>query len=196
MNEQLIANCLHLEHRTDREQSILQQALQQGMYLRFWEGIVNRHNRKEGICRGHKQIIRDAKENGYKYCVVIEDDALFFGAGAWDYFLESMPDDFDIYFSMIYVGEITNNRITSLFSGMTCYIVAERFYDFFLNGIPDDCHLDRELGKHSAQFKFMVCDKFICEQMDNNKSDNTLTTTVSYRPFLKGRKIFGDVEID
>lgn len=195
MIEELIVNCLHLSHREDREVLAIQQAKEQGYYLKFWEGIENPHNRKMGICQGHKAIIRDAKENGYKFTVVIEDDAKFFAMGAWDYFLKTMPDSFDLYMSMIYVGEIKNNRVCSVFSGMTLYIISERFYDFFLNGIQDDCHIDREISKYWEQFEFIVCDKFVVEQIAG-KSDNTKTIASSYRPFLKGRKIFGDVKID
>ncbi len=197
MTEQLIVNCLHLFHRTDREQSILQQAREQGFYLKFHEGIENRHNRKMGICQSHKAIIREAKENGYPYCCVMEDDAIWLGKGSWEYFLENMPDDFDIYFSMIYCGEIHNNRIMSQFSAMTCYVVAERFYDFFLDGIVDDCHIDRELGKHADRFKFMLCPEIPCEQM-GGLSNNTLTKVNDYRPQLKrlGRKMYGDIKLD
>lgn len=196
MTEQLIANCLHLTRREDRERSILQQAKEQGFYLKFWEGTENRHNRKMGVCQGHKRIISDAKENGYPYVCVMEDDAVWLGNGSWDYFLENMPDDFDIYFSMIYCGEIHGNRIISQFSGMTCYIVAERFYDFFLS-ITDDCHIDRELGKSANSFKFILCPEIPCEQF-GGMSDNTLTKVNNYRPQLKrlGRKMYGGIELD
>lgn len=194
MTEQLIVNCLHLSRREDREALALQQAKEQGYYLRFWEGIENRHNRKMGICQGHKMIIRDAKENDYPFCCIAEDDISWFGKNAWEYFLNSMPEEADIYFSFVYVGDLKDNRITSLFSGMSCYIVYKRFYDFFLS-IPDDVHIDRHLGLTSNIHKYICCDQVPCEQI-GGKSDNTLTVTPTYRPLLKGRKIFGDVNID
>ncbi len=156
--------------------------------MRFWEGEIIRTDRKQGICKSFKKIISNAKECGEKMVTIMEDDCRFFAAGAWDYYLEKMPDDFDMYHGQIYVGELRNNRIISVFSAMTLFTVHEKFYDFFLN-IPDSCHVDRHLGLFSNQFKFMVCDKFVCEQ-DGSKSENNLMQC-DYRPYLKGRIIYG-----
>lgn len=189
MREELIGNCIHLWHRIDREESIKQQAQFQGFYLRLWEGIEVRTNRKEGICKSHKKIVADAKENDYPFCLIMEDDTIWNCEGAWDYFLDNMPDEADIYFSMIYVGTIDDkNRITSVFSGMTCYIVYRQFYDFFLS-IPDDCHIDRHLGLTANIHKYIVCPKFPCYQ-NGSKSDNN-QMTCDYSPYLVGRKIYG-----
>lgn len=190
MREELIVNCLHLPHRLDREESARQQAKEQGFYLRFWDGFENRTNRKEGICRGHKMIVRDAKENGYPYVCVMEDDAIWFAPKAWEYFLDTMPvRDWDIFFAMVYVAEINKeNRIISVFSGMTCYIVAQKFYDFFLS-LPDDCHIDRELGLTANIHRYLVADKFCCYQ-NGSKSDNN-QSCCDYSSYLIGRKIYG-----
>lgn len=189
MREQLIGNVIHLSHRNDRELSIKKEGQEQGIYLKFWEGIENRTDRKMGICQSHKKIVADAKENGYSYCAIIEDDAKFFASNSWEYFLDMMPQDFDIFFSMIYVGEINNeHRIVSVFSGMTCYIVAERFYDFFLS-LPDSCHIDRELGLTSNIHRYIVVDKF-CTYQNGSKSDNN-QMTCEYSSYLNGRKIHG-----
>lgn len=194
MREELIVNCLHLSSREDREKLAIQQAKEQGYYLRFFEGIEIPTNRKMGICMGHKMIIQDAKDNDYPFCCVVEDDISWFGLGGWDYFLDNMPEQADIYFSFVYVGELKDNRIISVFSGMSCYIVYKDFYDFFLN-LPNDCHIDRELGLTSNIHQYICCPKVPCEQI-GGKSNNSQTTIVSYRPYLKGRKIFGDVNID
>lgn len=188
MTEELIVNCLHVFHREDREKLALSQAKEQGFYMRFWDGEIFPHDRKKGICRGFKKIVQDAKDCGYKYCCIMEDDCRFFGHGAWGYYLEKMPDDFDIYHAMIYVGEIRQNRIIGKFSSMTLFIVHEKFYDFFLS-LPDSCHVDLELSLYVDQFKFMVCDKFVCEQ-DGSKSENNLMTC-DYTSLLVGRNIYG-----
>lgn len=192
MREELVVHCLHLSEREDREITIKQQAQSQGFYMRFWEGEVYRTDRKKGICLSFKKIIRDAKECGDKMRCIMEDDCRFFksedGKLAWDYFLDNMPDDFDIYLGMIYVGEVRQNRIISVFSAMTLFVVHERFYDFFLN-LPDSCHVDRELGKYANQFKFMVCPKYVCEQ-DGTKSDNN-QMVCDYRSYLVGKSIYG-----
>jgi len=189
MTQQLIVNCINLEHRDLRKQQAERQAKEQGFYIRFWEGIIERHDRKKGICMAHKQIVKDAKECGYPMTVIAEDDLLFFAPFAWDYFLSQIPDDFDLFMSMIYTGSIdSENRITSVFSGMTMYCIHQRFYNFFLE-LPDSCHIDREVSSYADQFKFLVCNPFVCEQ-DGSRSDNNFMTC-DYRPHLEGRKLYG-----
>ena len=189
MTEELVVNCINLMHRKERKEQAIQQSKEQGFYIKFWQGIEYKHDRGRGVYEAHKQIIKDAKDNGYKMVCVMEDDAVFFASGAWDYFLKNIPNDFDIFFSMIYTGDINNeNRITTIFNAMTLYVVNERFYDFFLS-LPQSCHLDRELGLTSNINKYFVCDKFVCYQ-DGSISDNNFMTC-DYSPYLKGRKIYG-----
>lgn len=112
--------------------------------VKYWEGEVFKHSPKKGICRAHKRIVQDAKDNGDEKCVIGENDLQFTSVGAWKYFLDSVPNDFDTFSGLVYVGDIEDNRIISQASGMTTlYAVHERFYDFFLS-IPDDCHIDRD----------------------------------------------------
>ncbi len=189
MRYEFPVNIINLPHRIERRLQAEQQAKEQGFYARFVEGIVYPHDRKKGICLAHKQCVRNAKECGDKFCVIAEDDILFNGIGAWDYYLENMPEDFSLYMSMIYVGMIDNeNRIRSVFSGMTMYTVSETFYDFFLS-LPDSCHIDRELGLYANQYKYLVVPKFVAYQ-DGSRSDNNFMTC-SYEPYLVGRKIYG-----
>lgn len=193
MRYEFPVNIINLPHRIERRLQAEQQAQEQQFYARFFEGIIEKHDRKKGICLAHKQIIRNAKECGDRFCIIAEDDILFFksddGKLAWDYYLDNMPDEFSLYMSMIYVGMIDNeNRIRSVFSGMTMYTVSEVFYDFFLN-LPDSCHIDRELGLYANQFKYLVCPKFVCYQ-DGSRSDNNFMEC-SYEPYLVGRKIYG-----
>lgn len=192
MRYEFPVNIINLPHRTERRLQAEQQAIEQKFYARFWEGIVHPHDRKKGICLAHKQIVQNAKECGDKFCVIAEDDILFFksedGKLAWDYFLDNMPDEFSLYFSMIYVGVIKDNRIVSVFSGMTMYMISQDFYDTFLS-LPDSCHIDRQLGLTANIHKYMVCPKFVCYQ-DGSRSDNNFMTC-SYEPYLVGRKIYG-----
>lgn len=115
---------------------------------------------------------------------------------AWQYFLDNIPDDFDIFLGMWYACDLVEgNRIMQPFSGMTLYVVNQRFYDFYLS-LPESIHIDRELGKHAEQFKILFADQIVCEQ-DGSYSSNVRTTVglAGYRSYLKGRKIFGDVEL-
>jgi len=196
MQEYNIINTINLEHRTDRLEHFHQQSLEQKFGYRVWPGIICKGDNKRGVNLAHRQIVQYAKDNNLERVCIGEDDLKFFNEklGAWQYFLDNIPTDYDTYHAQIYVGEITNNRITSVFSGMTLYFINYRFYDFFLS-LPESIHIDRELGLYANQFKFMVCPEFVCEQIAG-KSDNTRTYTPTYRPFLKGRKIFGDIKID
>lgn len=194
MQEYNIINVISLEHRTDRQEHFHQQALEQQFGYRMWSGILCQGDNKRGINLAHRQIVQYAKDNNLPFTIICEDDVKFFAPNAFKYFIDNTPQDYDLFFSMIYVGDITDNRITSAFSGMTMYAINNRFYDFFLS-LPESIHIDRELGKYADQFKFMVCDKFVAEQIPG-KSDNSHTVTTSYRPYLKGRKIYGDVKID
>lgn len=188
MREELALNCIHLWERLDRYENIIRQQKEQGFYLRLHEGIVNRTDRKMGICQSHKNIVKEAKENRQKMVAICEDDIVFFAPKAWEYFLENIPQSFDTFHGMIYVGDIIADRIVSLFSAMTLYIVHERFYDFFLS-LPDSCHIDRELGLTANIHEYKIIDKFVCYQ-DGSKSDNNFMTC-DYSPYLEGRKIYG-----
>lgn len=191
MREQLAVHCINLEHRDLRKLQAETQAKEQGFYIKFWMGIIDRLDRKRGVCLAHKQIVRYAKENEMKMVCIAEDDFLFFTYkhNGWDFFLDNIPKDFDLYFAMIYPGVINaENRITSVFSAMTMYVVHSRFYDFFLS-LPDSCHLDRELGLTANIHRYMVCPEFVCEQ-DGSISDNTFSAC-DYSPYLEGRKIYG-----
>ena len=196
MQEINIINVINLESRPERLEGFLKESEKQGFGVRVWQGEVVPYNAKMGICRSHKRIVQYAKDNGLKWTCIAEDDCRMFGEqkGAWKYFVDNMPNDFDLYLGMVYVADLVDNRITSRFSSLTIYFVHQRFYDFFLS-IIDDCHLDRELGATSDIHKYIVCDQVIAEQ-DGSKSDNS-QMTCDYRPYLirQGRKIFGDVEL-
>lgn len=185
-----------MEHRELRLQQFHQQSIEQGFGYRVWPGIFCRGNNKQGINLAHRQIVQYAKDNNLPYVCISEDDCRFMAPGAWRYFLENTPADFDIYLSMYYACDLVEgNRIMTLFSGMTMYIVHSRFYETFLS-LPNDCHIDRDmLGRVADQYKFMVCDQVVCEQ-DGSKSDNTHCTIGSYRSYLVGRKIYGDVKMN
>lgn len=195
MREEPIVNCINLMHRDIRKQQSEQEALRQGFYIRFWEGVVDRHDRKRGINLAHRQIVQDAKDNGYFWTCIMEDDCrFFFDNKAWDFFLDNVPDDFDTYHAMVYVAVIKDKRIVSVFSGLTLYIIHNRFYDFILN-LPESIHLDRHLGLTANINKYMVCVPMVCEQ-DGSVSDNTFMKC-DYRSYLdthrkKGITMYGD----
>jgi len=164
---------LHPKSRSDRYLLLMEELIEQGIEdHRLFDNPIGQsmRDRRKLISSGHKKIVQYAKDCGFKKVIIAENDLKFFGPGAWKYYLENTPEDYDIYFGMIYDGQIENNRVVSKASGFTLYTVHERFYDAFL-GINSDSHIDLAITSQHAQYKFMVCDPMVCEQNDT-QSDN------------------------
>lgn len=185
-------NILHPSSRKDRYELLMKQLEQQKITdYKLWDNPIGQSmvQRRSLVCSGHKKIVQHAKDNNLKSVIIAENDITFFGDGAWDYYLKNIPEDYDIYFGMIYVGEIKDNRVVSESSGFTLYMVNERFYDRFL-AAPPDKHIDRTITSLWEQYKFMVCPKFVCHQNDT-QSDNTMGRP-DLTKYLKGRELFGN----
>lgn len=189
-------NILHLPHRLDRLKLLEQQLEEQGITeYKLWDGKLGiaMRERKMNIVEGHKQIVRDAKEKGLPYVIIAEDDITFFGKGAWKYYIENMPQSFDMYLGMFYTmnpNATEGLRITGEVCGFTLYTVHERFYDVFL-AAPIDKHIDRSIMNLALNHEFYVPEYFVCHQ-NATQSDNTMGKPDLMR-FLKGRKLFSDL---
>lgn len=163
------ANIIHSDYYQERLPRLLNELEKQGIgYYELWEGIVDKHSTKKGINLSHKQIVEYAKLADWDEVLIMEDDVRFCGEGAFDYFLESKPKEFDLYLSGIYLGEILPNNTVKSFSGLHCYVVHSRFYDKFLN-TPNDEHIDRILSNLG---EYKVCNPFAAIQY-NGFSSNT-----------------------
>lgn len=189
-----VINVLHLPHRTDRARSIIKESQEQGFDIRWWEGerAESRKDAKRAICTGHKRIIQYAKDEGLPSIIVGEDDLIFFAPGAFKYFVDSIPNDYDLFMAVIYNGSLEPEtfRVLNGFSGgMSLYVCHERFYDFILNEVPDDCHIDRFCGDHSHRHKYYQCNPIVGHQ-SGGVSDN-LRKVMYYDAYLEGRSIFG-----
>lgn len=132
----------------------------------FWDGIYV-SSIKRSINLAHKQIVEYAMIAGWDEVAIAEDDVKFSAPGAWDYFLNHKPDVFDLYLGGIFLGQPDENGLVTDFTGMTCYVVAKRFYETFLS-IPEDEHIDRALG---GLGRFVVCQPFIATQFDGHSSN-------------------------
>jgi hypothetical protein len=117
--------------------------------------------------------------------LICEDDVHFTAKGAFDYFINNKPNDFDIYLGSINDGIIKKDDSVDDFSGTTIYIVKERFYDIFL-ALPEHLNIDRAL---SNKGKFIVCNPFIAIQ-HNGYSDNT-KRFYNHEEYLAGRNLYG-----
>lgn len=190
-----IVNVINLPKRTDRMSKFEIQASEQNMPFKRWDGIIDLACVFRGISAAHRRIIMYAKTKGLSKCFVAEDDCIFTGFGAWDYFISQMPKEADMYFASFYEGKVDgNNRLIKgnshdeLLSGMTLYVVYERFYDVFLNINPMD-HIDKSLGLLADKYEFYVCNPFVAIQ-SNGWSDNK-KKECNYDKYMIGRKLFG-----
>ena len=186
-------NILHLPHREDRLELLLHQLKEQNITeYTLWAGKLGTTSRDKrmNIVAGHKQIVQDAKDRNLPYVIIAEDDLTFTSKKAWDYYLKSMPSDFDIYFGMVYAKDkdlLEGNRLMKEASGFTLYTVHQRFYDQFLS-CPPDRHIDRTITSWCLNYKFMLPEYFVCYQNDS-QSDNTMGKP-NLPMFLEGRKLF------
>lgn len=188
-------NVISLPKRTDRLRKFEIQATEQGFDYKVWDGIIDPLCVFRGINMAHKRIVMYAKTKKLNNICIAEDDCRFTSLGAWDYFLSQMPAKADMYFASFYEGKVDeNNKLikgnshNELLSGMTLYVVYERFYDVFLN-INLLSHIDKSIGELSDKYEFYVCNPFVAIQ-ENGYSDNK-KKECNYDKYMIGRKLFG-----
>lgn len=174
--------------REERILSICKQSKEHGFAVKFWEGVVDKRGGFYGINQSFKNIVAWAKEQKLKYVFIGEDDLTFSSPGAWQYFLDNMPEEFDIYSGGIYSGHVENGRILTGYSGNTLIVVHENFYDTFLAIRPDN-HLDRELGMMAHKKNFRIVEPFVVYQIQGY-SDNHRRET-KHESYLEKMKLFG-----
>lgn len=136
---------------------------------------------KASINAAHKNIVRFAQFAGWKEVCIAEDDLEFTSPCSWQHFMKNKPKEYDLYLSMVYLGQPDENNIVKDFTGMTMYVVHSRFYDIFLSADPDE-HIDRALA---GLGKFVVCNPFVAKQ-SNGFSSNT-GKMENYDELLKNR---------
>lgn len=182
----MIFNFIHSTNQPERWKSINLEMEVQGITEYYaWSAILDPMASFRGISQAHKQPIRDAKAKGLKEVCVAEDDIKFLAPGAWQYFLDHKPEDFDLYLGSIFHGHIKEDGSVDDFAGLTLYIVNQRFYDTFL-ALNEMNHIDRELA-HKG--RYIVCDKMVCSQ-HGGYSLNKQAYVDDYDHYLEGRTLF------
>jgi hypothetical protein len=143
-----LPNDIKFPHRELREKNFLKGIKEQGIKeYKVWNGIFIEDNPIKAISQSHKMIVRDAKEKGLSRVFIAEDDFYFTNKGAWEYFLNSIPEEYDVFLSHVYYGKWDENgKMKGPFSSLTLYCVNEKFYDKFLL-IREDEHLDLTMNK-------------------------------------------------
>lgn len=115
----------------------------------------------ENINASHRMIVQDAKDRELKYTIIAEDDVRFSSKNSLEVFARNCPDNYHLYFGMIYTGTIQDKKIVHGFSGMQFYSIHNSFYDTFLSAPPKK-HIDSWLGEKCHLYNYYVCDPFIC----------------------------------
>lgn len=173
--------------RDERALSIVEQSKRLGFCVRFWEGEMEKFGHI-GINKAFRKIVQWAKENKSPRVLIGEDDLLFSSPGAWKYYIDNIPDDYDTYLGGIYAGQLQGNRIINGYSGHSLIMIHERFYDFFLSANPND-HLDRWLGNTAFKHQYIVCLPYVVYQISKGYSDNH-KRMVSHNSYLKEMNLY------
>lgn len=187
---------LTLEHRTDRQASIIKESVNQDFSIKFFYGerSLKRVDNARCISTGHKKIIQYAKDNNLPEIIIAEDDLFFYGddGKAFKYFIDNKPKSFDLYIGCLYNGDISEQgKVLNGMSGShSLYIISSKFYNFALHDVPDNCFQDRYLGDHAHKFDYFVCNPMVCGQT-GGYSDNQKKTVVTYEMFMENRNVYG-----
>ncbi|HXB45315.1 MAG TPA: hypothetical protein VNV85_14720 [Puia sp.] len=182
----MIINIINLPDRRDRLKILEKELKEQHITeYKIWAGIIDgQDNTARGISKAHKQIVKYAKDNNLSEILIAADDVKFTAHGAFDFFLQNKLQDFEIYLASIYHGLINADNTVADFSGLTLYIVKDKFYDIFLEAGEDE-DLDRSLKNKG---RFIVSNPFTAIQ-HNGYSDH-LKKYCNYDSYLKERKLF------
>jgi hypothetical protein len=176
---------IHLPRRTDRWNLLIHELREQNINdYKIWDGIEDFSAPWKGVAKAHKQIVRYAQEQNQEIIMIAEDDIKFTAPGAFEYFINNIPADFDLYLAGIIHGKINPDQTVNDFSGRTFYIIHSRFYETYLN-LPEDYHQDRALKNKG---RFVVCNPMTVIQY-NGYSDNN-RRMMDYGPYLKGRSLY------
>lgn len=172
--------------RSERMPLLMQEMDRQGISnYEFWDGVYL-PTVKSSINAAHRQIVKYAKLAEFPEVLIAEDDFVGTHPDSFKFFLSNKPRQYDLYLSMVYLGELDENKRVKQFTGMTMYFVSERYYDRFLAVNPDE-HIDVALSEIGGNF--VVCDPFAFIQR-NGFSSNT-GKEENYDILLKNRRLFG-----
>lgn len=176
------ANVIHNEKNFARGSVLKYELDRQKVLHEFWPAIYKTPV-QTGISQAHKQIVFNAKKEGLKEVLIMEDDVKFPSMDGFSYFLQNKPEDYDIYLGGVYSGSPDKEGLVKSFSGLHCYMVHSSFYDDFLS-IDESKHLDRGMA---GKGRFVLCDPMVAIQY-NGFSENT-NQIMNYDSYLVGKRI-------
>ncbi len=140
-------NIISLISRQDRRDILLPKLMKYKINFKVWYGYEIANEPFRAISKSHKRIVQFAKDTGMESITVMEDDANLFSAKAWQYYLDSMPEHYDLYFATISGGEIDEEKkeVSGPWSGLILYTIHKSFFEAFLLA-DENKNLDRYLS--------------------------------------------------
>lgn len=151
----------HIILLPERLASITKEIAEQKIEAKFFPAIIH-HVPCTGIVRAHKSVIQYAKENDLEMVPIVEDDVKFTAPGAWDYFIKTIPETFDVYAAGISIGKPDSNNVVKKFAGAFCYIVHRHFYNTFLN-FNEQINIATNMQNKGL---FIVCNPMVAKTHD------------------------------
>lgn len=154
---------------------------------------------KAGISQAHRSVVAKAKEQGWSYVVIMEDDIKFTDKDSFMLFMNMItlcPDEVDILLGGLYTtSQLDNYKGMPFFkqvdnvSGFHCYCVFQKAYDRFLEA-PDNYHIDKwTTGSKLGNLLTLTCYPFLAIQQDDFYSDNKKQIK-NYSHLLKKYELF------
>lgn len=154
-------NIIHDFRRLDRWKLLVAELYTQEIKdFRIWKSVAADYA-ETGIAVAHKQIVLDAQRRRLPFVTIAEDDIRFTGSGAWKYYVDNLPDDFDLYLGgLLFGSRIKKDRTIETFAGTHLWTIHSRFFDTVL-AVPERKNIDSALG-HKG--RFVVCDPLVAKQ--------------------------------
>jgi len=156
----MILNIIHDDNQFKRLEVLKQELETQGITdYKIWDA-VHSDTVIKSINLAHKQIVQDAKERELPFVTIAEDDLQFADKGAYDYYMNHFPVNYDLYLAGIFLGKLEEDNSVKEFTGMTLYTVHRNFYNTFL-ATEENEHIDAALRNKG---KYIVCNPFTVRQ--------------------------------
>lgn len=128
---------INLDSRTDRRQQFEEECRKMNLNIERFPAVA-RSPGALGCSYSHRNVVALAKERGYPYVMIFEDDFEFLiSREEFDGVLKSLPEDFDVVMLSydLQRSEPYNERFGRVLEVQSAsgYIVSSKFYDTMLN---------------------------------------------------------------
>lgn len=185
----MIAHVIHNPERAERLKTLEYESSSQGFEYQIWNAEMHEKGHI-GCLRSHKKIIQYAKDNNLPEILIMEDDVRFCGEGAYKYFIDNKPPEFDLYLAGVYYRHFNPNGTLYKFSATHCYIIHNRFYNKVLAFPENEFHIDELF---TTLGKYIVMQPYGAVQY-SGYSDNT-KTDVDYDYYLKDIPLYNGFKL-